>query len=78
VGVPPRLRASNVADHLGITPLSFGDTATLWITADRVRQGPLCVDVGANVGHYTFFMATRTSRGGRITRVPHVCHVSGS
>ncbi len=56
----------NVAEHLGIAPYFFGDPGTAWLTADLVTPGSICVDAGANVGHYTFFIASRTGPDGRV------------
>jgi len=56
----------NVAEHPDIAPYFFGDTGTLWLTEDPLRDSAVCADVGANVGHYTFFMAGRGGRGGRV------------
>lgn len=56
----------NVAEHLGIAPYFFGDSGTAWLTADLVAPGSICVDAGANVGHYTFFIASRTGPEGKV------------
>jgi FkbM family methyltransferase len=56
----------NVAEPLGIDPYFFGRSGTAWITPSLLRPGDLCVDAGANAGHYTFLCATVVGRSGRV------------
>jgi FkbM family methyltransferase len=60
-----RLRV-NVAEELGAGPFFFGDPGTLWLTASLLRPGDNCVDAGANMGHYTFLMASEVGPSGRV------------
>jgi FkbM family methyltransferase len=60
-----RLRV-NVAEELGLAPFFFGDPGTLWLTARLIRPGDNCVDAGANMGHYTFLMASEVGPSGRV------------
>jgi FkbM family methyltransferase len=57
----------NVAEHLGINPFFFKESGTVWPTRDLVSPGDACIDAGANVGHYTFFLATIVGIRGRVT-----------
>lgn len=56
----------NVAEELGTGPYFFGDSGALWFTTRLLREGDTCVDAGANVGHYTFLMASRIGPKGRV------------
>jgi FkbM family methyltransferase len=56
----------NVAEHLGIAPYFFGDSGTAWLTADLLTHGSIYVDAGANVGHYTCFIASRNGPDGKV------------
>lgn len=60
-----RLRV-NVAEALGTAPFFFGESGALWLTSRLLRPGDTCVDAGANVGHYTFLMATEVGPSGRV------------
>jgi FkbM family methyltransferase len=60
-----RLRV-NLAEELGTAPFFFGDPCTLWLTSGLIRPGDTCVDAGANVGHYTFLMASEVGRTGQV------------
>ena len=57
----------NVAEPLGIEPFFFGQTGAMWLTPSLIRQGDTCIDAGANVGHYTFLMASVVGKRGRVT-----------
>ena len=48
----------NVAEPLGIEPFFFGQSGAVWLTPSLINAGDVCVDAGANVGHYTFLMAS--------------------
>ena len=56
----------NVGEPLGIEPYFFKRSGTAWITRSLVRRGDVCVDAGANAGHYTFFLANIVGPGGKI------------
>jgi FkbM family methyltransferase len=56
----------NVSEELGTGPFFFGDSGTLWLTKRLLRQGDNCVDAGANMGHYTFLMASEVGPFGRV------------
>jgi FkbM family methyltransferase len=60
-----RLRV-NVAEALGTAPYFFRQSGTLWLTPGLLRPGDCCVDAGANIGHYTFLMATEVGPSGRV------------
>jgi FkbM family methyltransferase len=60
-----RLRV-NVAEALGTAPYFFRQSGTLWLTSGLLRPGDYCVDAGANIGHYTFLMATEVGPSGRV------------
>jgi FkbM family methyltransferase len=57
----------NVAEPLGIEPYFFGQTGAVWLTPSLVGEGDICVDAGANVGHYTFLMASIVGKRGRVS-----------
>jgi len=57
----------NVAEHLGIAPYFFGDSGTVWLTRELLQPGAICVDAGANIGHYTFFVASHVGPRGKVT-----------
>ena len=56
----------NVAEPLGIAPFFFEDPGTVWLAQELIRPGDICIDAGANVGHYTFLAASRVGRTGRV------------
>jgi FkbM family methyltransferase len=56
----------NVGESLGIEPYFFRQPGTLWFTREIVRPGDVCIDAGANAGHYTFHCASIVSPGGRV------------
>jgi FkbM family methyltransferase len=56
----------NVGEPLGIEPYFFGHSGAVWLTHSLVRPGDLCVDAGANAGHYTFVMASIVGSKGRV------------
>jgi FkbM family methyltransferase len=57
----------SVAEHLGNAPYFFGDSGAAWLTGDLIEPGGVYVDAGANIGHYTFFIASRIGPHGRVT-----------
>jgi FkbM family methyltransferase len=56
----------NVAEPLGIEPFFFGETCAAWLVPSLIGEGDVCVDGGANVGLYTFLMASLVGKGGRV------------
>ena len=56
----------NVGESLGVGPYFFGDSGTAWLTRSLVRSGDICVDAGANAGHYTFLAASAVGPTGRV------------
>ena len=56
----------NVAEPLGIEPFFFGETGASWLTPSLIAEGDVCVDAGANVGHYTFLMASIVGKRGQV------------
>lgn len=56
----------NVAEPLGIEPFFFGQTGAVWLAPLLIGDGDICVDAGANVGHYTFLMASIVGKRGRV------------
>ncbi|MEQ8541854.1 MAG: FkbM family methyltransferase [Coleofasciculus sp. D1-CHI-01] len=56
----------NIAEPLGIRAYFFQDTSTLWLVSNLVDEGDICMDVGANMGHYTFLMASKVGTRGKV------------
>jgi len=56
----------NVGESLGVGPYFFGDSGAAWLTRSLLRTGDICVDAGANVGHYTFLAASVVGPSGRV------------
>lgn len=56
----------NVAEPLGIEPFFFGQSGAVWLTPSLVREGDVCIDAGANAGHYAFLMASIVGERGRV------------
>lgn len=56
----------NVGESLGVEPYFFGSTCTVGLTRALIGPGDVCVDAGANAGHYTFFCASVVGPKGRV------------
>ena len=56
----------NVGESLGVEPYFFGSTGTVGLTRALIGPGDVCVDAGANAGHYTFFCASVVGARGRV------------
>ena len=56
----------NIGESLGVEPYFFGNSGVVWLTHRLIRAGDVCVDAGANVGHYTFFCASVIGPEGRV------------
>ena len=73
IGSRMRLHPSDNASEKRLTTTpQFFDTIELAVLATRLTPDFVFLDVGANVGTYTLFVANRVGRGGRIVAVePH-------
>ncbi len=56
----------NVGEFLGVEPYFFGNSLAVWLTTSLIRPGDVCVDAGANAGHYTFLCASVVGLTGRV------------
>ncbi len=56
----------NVGESLGVAPYFFHDSGTAWVTPKLLRPEDVCVDAGANAGHYTFFCASIVGSRGKV------------
>ena len=56
----------NVGESLGVGPYFFADSGTVWLARALVEAGDICVDAGANAGHYAFLFASIVGRTGRV------------
>jgi FkbM family methyltransferase len=59
----------NIAEYQGLFLYFFQDFLEPWssfITETLINPGDTCVDIGANMGSYTFLMASQASPSGRI------------
>jgi FkbM family methyltransferase len=56
----------NVGESLGVEPYFFGSSCTVGLTRALIGPGDVCVDAGANAGHYTFFCASVVGPKGRV------------
>jgi FkbM family methyltransferase len=56
----------NVAEPLGFEPYFFGSTGTVSIARELIGAGDVCIDAGANAGHYTFLCASIVGPTGRV------------
>jgi len=56
----------NIAEPLGISSYFFQGDGTVWITSDLISAGDVCFDIGANMGHYTFYMASKVGEKGKV------------
>jgi FkbM family methyltransferase len=56
----------NVGESLGVEPYFFRNSGAVWLTRSLIRQGDVCVDAGANAGHYTFLCASIVGTTGRV------------
>jgi FkbM family methyltransferase len=56
----------NVSEHTGIASFFFNEPGVAWIAERLALPGSTCVDAGANMGHYTLFLANRVGPGGRV------------
>ena len=59
----------NIAEFSGVTLYFFGEHCEPFsaaLVSELVNQGDVCIDIGANVGSYTFLMADRTGSEGKV------------
>jgi FkbM family methyltransferase len=56
----------NIAEPLGIRAYFFQHNSTLWLVSKLVDEGDICMDIGANMGHYTFLMASKVGTRGKV------------
>jgi len=56
----------NVGESLGVGPYFFGKSGTVWLTRALIGPGDICVDAGANAGHYTFQCASVVGPAGKV------------
>jgi len=74
----PEIRAStighyqvyvNIAENQGIHLYFFGkhnEPFAAWLTSELLNEGDISIDVGANMGSYTFAMASRVKPSGKV------------
>ena len=59
----------NIAEPSGICLYFFRyhyEPYAAFIVSELIRSNDICVDIGANIGSYTFTMANRVGRGGKV------------
>lgn len=59
----------NIAEHSGISFYflrEHNEPFTAWLVSELVSVGDVCIDVGANVGSYTFLLASKVGSKGRV------------
>jgi FkbM family methyltransferase len=59
----------NIAEYSGVSLYFFGEhneAFSAWLVSQLVNQGDICIDIGANVGSYTFLMASNTGSEGNV------------
>ena len=59
----------NIAEYSGVSLYFFGEhneAFSAWLVSQLVNQGDICIDIGANVGSYTFLMASKTGSNGKV------------
>ncbi len=57
----------NVAEYRGVASYFRKEPHTFWFVPELVRPGDVCLDVGANMGHYTLMLAAQVGKeGGRV------------
>ena len=56
----------NIAEPLGIAAYFFQQNRTIWLTSDLIRSGDVCIDAGANMGHYALLMASKVGLTGKV------------
>lgn len=59
----------NIAEYIGMNLYFFKqhhEPFAAWLISNLVGEGDVCVDVGANMGSYTFLMASKVGSRGRV------------
>lgn len=59
----------NIAEYSGVSLYFFGEhnePFSAWLVSELVKRGDRCIDIGANVGTYTFLMADRVGSQGQV------------
>lgn len=59
----------NIAEYSGVSLYFFGkhsESFSAWLVSELVNRGDICIDIGANVGSYTFLMASSTGSEGKV------------
>jgi FkbM family methyltransferase len=56
----------NLGEPLGVAPYFFKAPGIVWLTHKLIGPGDVCVDAGANAGHYTFWCASVVGPRGRV------------
>lgn len=59
----------NIAENQGIHLYFFGnhnEPFAAWLTSELLNEGDISIDVGANMGSYTFVMASRVKPTGKV------------
>lgn len=59
----------NIAEYSGVSLYFFGEhnePFSAWLVSEFLKPGDTCIDIGANVGTYTFLMADRVGSQGRV------------
>lgn len=66
----------DVGEWRGMTSYFFGVPHTLWFIDEMVDTGDTCIDIGANMGHYSLRLAHLVGPSGRVIAVepqPSLC-----
>ncbi|MDJ0703818.1 MAG: FkbM family methyltransferase [Leptolyngbyaceae cyanobacterium MO_188.B28] len=56
----------NIAEPIGIQSYFFHINPFAWLASTLISSGDVCIDVGANMGHYTFLMASIVGSSGKV------------
>lgn len=56
----------NICEPLGLQSYFFQDHGTIELIERFLKAGDVCVDAGANMGCYTFFMASKVGSQGKV------------
>jgi FkbM family methyltransferase len=56
----------NISEPLGIQSYFFRENPAIWLTSELISAGDVCIDAGANMGHYTFLMASKVGSSGKV------------
>lgn len=59
----------NLSEHSGICLYFFrthNEPFSAWLVSELVNSGDVCIDVGANIGSYTFLLASKVGHQGKV------------